>query len=159
TRRVASLTSAIAHRLARKMAPMRRRHALGALVVLTLAASTSVTMRGSQAAPSADVQSSMDAYNRALGVDCAFCHDPADWKKTDKPAFQTAVGMHNMVTALSGGLLKDRGGLTCWTCHKGQSKPSRFPSTELQPLLDKWPSDLASASSNLKLTMTVYARS
>jgi len=64
-----------------------------------------------------------------------------------------------MVEGIGGGLLKDRGGLTCWTCHRGQQKPSRFPSAELDAELAKWPAGLADAKDSLKLTMTVYTRS
>ena len=109
--------------------------------------------------PSSVVQSRMAEFNRALGVDCTYCHVADAWHLEDKPQLAVARGMMRMVTAIGDGLLKDRGGLTCWTCHRGQSKPSRFPGTELQAELAKWPVDLSAASEGMKLTMTVYARS
>jgi hypothetical protein len=107
-----------------------------------------------------DVLPLMDEFNHALGVACTFCHVADQWQLEDKPQLATAGGMFRMVTAIGDGLLKERGGLTCWTCHRGQSKPSRFPSAELDAsLLARWPAELSSASDNVKLTMTVYARS
>jgi len=108
--------------------------------------------------PASSVQATMDGFNKALGVECTFCHVTDQWHLEDKPQLATARGMYRMVAALSSGLLKDRGGLTCWTCHRGHNKPSIFPGTELQGLLATWPAD-AAASDAVKLTMTVYARS
>jgi photosynthetic reaction center cytochrome c subunit len=107
----------------------------------------------------ADVTVRMNEFNRALGVECTFCHVQDQWRAEDKPQFATARGMLRMVEGIGGGLLKNRGGLTCWTCHRGQQKPSRFPSAELNAELAKWPSSLSDAKDSLKLTMTVYARS
>ena len=106
-----------------------------------------------------DVPVLMQAFNQALSVECSYCHVPDQWHLEEKPQFATARGMFRMVGALGDGLLKDRGGLTCWTCHRGQSKPSRFPGAELDSLISQWPASLANASDGLKLTMTVYARS
>lgn len=106
-----------------------------------------------------DVTTRMNEFNRALGVECTFCHVQDQWRAEDKPQLATARGMLAMVEGIGGGLLKERGGLTCWTCHRGQQKPSRFPSAELDTELAKWPASLADAKDPLKLTMTVYARS
>ena len=106
-----------------------------------------------------DVTARMNEFNRALGVECTFCHVENQWRAEDKPQLGTARGMIAMVDGIGGGLLKDRGGLTCWTCHRGQQKPSRFPSAELSAELAKWPTSLGDAKDSLKLTMTVYARS
>lgn len=106
-----------------------------------------------------DVTTRMNEFNHALGVECTFCHVQDQWRAEDKPQLATARGMLAMVEGIGGGLLKDRGGLTCWTCHRGQQKPSRFPSAELDTELAKWPASLADAKDPLKLTMTVYARS
>jgi hypothetical protein len=102
-----------------------------------------------------DVQPLMEEFNRELGVECTYCHVADQWHLEDNPRLSTARGMFQMVTALGDGLLKDRGGLTCWTCHRGQGKPSRFPGAELDALLAKWPADLSTAPDGVKLTMTV----
>lgn len=109
--------------------------------------------------PAADVPVVMAAFTRALGVSCSHCHVPGNWALEVKPPLGTAREMYRMTAILSGGLLADRGGLTCWTCHRGQVAPGRFPSTELPGELAKWPAELASAPDALKTTMTVYARS
>jgi hypothetical protein len=109
--------------------------------------------------PASQVRPIMDEFGHALGVECAFCHDPDHLESDAKPQFATARDMYRMVDGIGGGLLASRGGLTCWTCHRGQSKPSRFPSAELDELQAKWPADLAGSPDALKLTMTVYARS
>lgn len=109
--------------------------------------------------PASQVRPIMDSFDRALGVDCAFCHDPDHLESDAKPQLSTARDMYRVVDGIGSGLLASRGGLTCWTCHRGQSKPPRFPSTELPELQAKWPTELTSAPDALKLTMTVYARS
>ena len=106
-----------------------------------------------------DVRPIMDEFNRALGVECSFCHDPDHFESEAKPQVATARDMYRMVDGIGGGLLASRGGLTCWTCHRGQSKPARFPSAELAELQAQWPAELASSPDGLKLTMTVYTRS
>jgi hypothetical protein len=127
-----------------------------ALIAAIASAAETPVLSGQQAA---DVQTRMSEFNRALGVECTFCHVPDQWRAEDKPQLATARGMLRMVEGIGGGLLKDRGGLTCWTCHRGQQKPSRFPSAELNAELAKWPSSLSDAKDSLKLTMTVYTRS
>jgi hypothetical protein len=109
--------------------------------------------------PASDVPVVMATFTHALGVSCSYCHVPGSFALEDKPQLLTAREMYRMTSTFGTGLLADRGGLTCWTCHRGQPKPARFPSAELQPALAKWPADLASAPDGVKLTMTVYARS
>ena len=67
----------------------------------------------------------MDEYNRALGVECAHCHVPDKWADESKPQFATARNMGRMVAELNGRLLKDIGTVNCWTCHRGDVRPSR----------------------------------
>jgi hypothetical protein len=109
--------------------------------------------------PASDVPLVMATFTRALGVSCSTCHVAGSWALEDKPQLGIAREMYRMTSTFGSGLLADRGGLTCWTCHRGQTKPARFPSTELQGELAKWPAELAATPDALKLTMTVYARS
>jgi hypothetical protein len=127
------------------------------VLVVAIASATETAVSSRRQA--ADVQVRMNEFNLALGVECTFCHVPDKWGAEDKPQLATARGMLRMVEGIGGGLLKDRGGLTCWTCHRGQQKPSRFPGAELNAELAKWPSSLSGANDSLKLTMTVYTRS
>src|SRR5262245_17431229 len=69
----------------------------------------------------------MEEYNRALGVGCAHCHVPDRWADESKPQFATARNMNRMVNEINGRLLKDIGTVSCWTCHRGEVRPSRLP--------------------------------
>ena len=102
-----------------------------------------------------DVKLQMDAINRALGVDCEFCHVPDDWKSSAKAPFATAQKMMQMVAAVNANQLAGTSGVACWTCHQGQRTPSRLPQAALAAERDRWPASLADASDGLKLTMTV----
>ena len=99
----------------------------------------------------------MDEYNRALGVECAHCHVPDKWADESKPQLATARNMGRMVAELNGRLLKDIGTVNCWTCHRGDVRPSRLPRELLDAELTRWPGDLSNTSENVKLTMAVYA--
>lgn len=96
------------------------------------------------------------AYNRALGVSCEHCHVADRLSDDSKPAFRTAQGMSRMVTALNGGALKDIGEVACWTCHRGEPRPSRVQRAAVDAELERWPAELASAPESQKITMAVY---
>src|SRR5260370_33616144 len=106
--------------------------------------------------PAKNVDRIMRAFNRALGVECAFCHVPHQWENESKPEFATARKMFQMVKTLNENQLANTRGVSCWTCHAGQTKPSRLPHAELDAEQAKWPTELANASEGLKLTMSVY---
>jgi Photosynthetic reaction centre cytochrome C subunit len=99
----------------------------------------------------------MEEYNRALGVECAHCHVPDQWADESKPQFATARNMNRMVGELNDRLLRDIGTVSCWTCHRGQVRPSRLPRESLDAELTRWPVDLSNTPENTKLTMAVYA--
>ena len=99
----------------------------------------------------------MEEYNRALGVECAHCHVPDQWADESKPQFATARNMNHMVGELNDRLLRDIGTVSCWTCHRGQVRPSRLPRESLDAELTRWPADLSNTPENTKLTMAVYA--
>jgi hypothetical protein len=50
--------------------------------------------------------------------------------------------MQKMTEGLSSGTLRDFGGITCWTCHRGSVKPARMPRASWEDLLAKWPQEL-----------------
>ena len=106
--------------------------------------------------PAKNVDPIMRAFNRALGVECDFCHVQNQWENESKPELGTARKMFQMVKVLNENQLAKTRGVSCWTCHAGQTKPSRLPRAELDAELAKWPTDLASASEGVKLTMSVY---
>lgn len=96
------------------------------------------------------------AYNRALGVSCEHCHTADRWTDEAKPQFRTAQAMARMVVALNSGALKGVGEVACWTCHRGEIRPSRVPRAAMDAELAKWPAELAAAPESVKLTMSVY---
>ena len=98
----------------------------------------------------------MKAFNRALGVECMACHVQDDWPNESKPQFGIARNMFKMVKTLNENQLARIGEVGCWTCHAGQTSPSRLPRPLLDAELAKWPEELGSSAQSLKLTMSVY---
>jgi hypothetical protein len=123
---------------------------LGA-VTAPLAAQTSPDPKGHGGAK-------LDEFNRALGVECSHCHAPDQWADESKPAKATARKMIEMVTLLNG-KLRGVGEVRCWTCHQGQTQPSRLPKEAMDAELARWPARIASAPESTKLTMAVYSAS
>lgn len=103
----------------------------------------------------AETRLRMEFFSRALGVECAHCHADAKWTDESKPQFGIARNMARMVLAVNERLGKpDR--VSCWTCHRGQVRPSSQPRPLFDAELERWPDELAEAPQNLKLTMSVY---
>jgi hypothetical protein len=76
----------------------------------------------------------MNAYARALGVDCAHCHTIDQWERDNKPTKQTARDMMRMVAGINNDYIKAMknvaagAAVNCSTCHRGQPHPdSRLP--------------------------------
>jgi hypothetical protein len=99
----------------------------------------------------------MESYNRALGVECAHCHVPDRWADESKTQFATARNMIRMVREINERLLRDIGQVSCWTCHRGQVRPSRLPRELLDAELARWPDTLAAAEGSTKIAMAVYS--
>jgi len=81
-------------------------------------------MKGVPAPKLMDVMANL---RRWLGVDCAFCHVPQHAELDEKPAKQTARKMFLMVRALNHDQFPESNAVTCWTCHRGSSKPQSLP--------------------------------
>lgn len=64
----------------------------------------------------------MSVETASLGVDCAFCHDPSDWKSQAKPAFKTA-GRMNAMFEIFPKYMPATARTQCFMCHKGHQKP------------------------------------
>ncbi|SPF42268.1 hypothetical protein SBA4_2900013 [Candidatus Sulfopaludibacter sp. SbA4] len=84
----------------------------------------------------------MQTIGRDLGVECSHCHVADDWKRDEKPQFDFAARMIRMTQGLSAGTLRDLGGVTCWSCHRGNVKPARMPRASWEDRLAKWPDAL-----------------
>jgi hypothetical protein len=118
------------------------------LILIALAAA-----RAAQApAIAPDVRRAMDDINRALGVECTHCHVEDHWTDAGKEPYAIAKNMIAMVKAVNE-RLTGVGEVRCWTCHGGQTKPSRLPRERLDEELLKWPAGLGD---DRKVAMTVY---
>ena len=107
--------------------------------------------------PARAIEPMMQTFNRALGVECVHCHVPEQWHDESKPAFAIARNMMRMVQTLNAEHLPKNKGVSCWTCHSGQTRPARMPSEKFSAELEKWPAALANAEEGTKLTMAVYS--
>jgi hypothetical protein len=84
--------------------------------------------------PSSQLFPLMNFVSASLGVRCAYCHvnqggDNWVWESDDKETKRTARQMMRMVLELNrNNLAAFRGsGVTCFTCHRGQSEAARMP--------------------------------
>jgi hypothetical protein len=74
--------------------------------------------------PSDRLTKIMFAFKGSLGVDCTYCHIKDQFEKDDKPQKQTARKMIQLVrdtNAKLGGTAR----VTCFTCHRGQTRPAQ----------------------------------
>lgn len=72
--------------------------------------------------PSERLTKIMFSFKASLGVDCTYCHIKDQFEKDDKPAKQTARKMIQLVrdtNAKLGSMTR----VTCFTCHRGQTRP------------------------------------
>jgi hypothetical protein len=78
------------------------------------------------AAASEAVKREMARYQVSLGVACAYCHTPSNWKASDKPAMKTARGMAAMMDRFPKYFdFAKASAFTCFTCHQGAAKIPR----------------------------------
>jgi hypothetical protein len=92
----------------------------------------------------------MQAMNRDLGVTCSYCHVSGGWTRDDNPQFAFTIRMSKMQDGLNAGTLRDFGGITCWTCHRGNAKPARMPRSGWEDRLANWPAKLKLADADAK---------
>jgi hypothetical protein len=74
--------------------------------------------------PSDRLLNIMLAFRSSLGVDCTYCHVKDQWEKDDKPAKQTARKMISMVRDINN-RFGAASGVSCYTCHRGQTRPAK----------------------------------
>ena len=73
--------------------------------------------------PSDRLTKIMFAFKASLGVECTYCHIKDQFEKDDKPQKQTARKMIQLVrdtNAKLGSMTR----VTCFTCHRGQTRPA-----------------------------------
>ena len=105
-----------------------------------------------------DVQARMQAWARALGVECSHCHVDGAWTDASKPVFEFAQRMNRMVGALNAGPLKDVATISCWTCHRGRTAPPRLPRESWEKIRADHAAEFADRP-NRAIAMSVYAAS
>ena len=69
----------------------------------------------------------MQFITSSLGVECDFCHVRGAFEKDDKKPKQTARKMMQMMLALNQQNFEGRREVTCYSCHRGSSKPVSIP--------------------------------
>jgi hypothetical protein len=80
--------------------------------------------------PDSQLGAVMDFMSSSLGVNCAYCHVVPQMEKDDKPAKAIARKMILMQFAINKDnkdIFGGTGGITCFTCHRGQTKPQVMP--------------------------------
>jgi hypothetical protein len=70
--------------------------------------------------PASQITPLMDAYNKALGVNCEYCHVPGALEKADKPAHKAAVRDIQMTRDIN---QRYKMQVDCINCHQGKPKP------------------------------------
>jgi Photosynthetic reaction centre cytochrome C subunit len=91
--------------------------------------------------PDSQLFTVMNFIRTSLGVSCAYCHvnsggDKWEWEKDDKPTKVIARQMMRMQFAINQGnkdIFGTTGGVTCYTCHRGQTKPAIMPALPQPP--------------------------
>lgn len=91
--------------------------------------------------PDSQLFTVMNFIRTSLGVSCAYCHvnaggDKWEWEKDDKPTKVIARQMMRMRFAVNQGnkdIFGTTGGITCYTCHRGQTKPAVMPTLPQPP--------------------------
>ncbi|HRB13507.1 MAG TPA: photosynthetic reaction center cytochrome c subunit family protein [Vicinamibacteria bacterium] len=128
-----------------------------AIASLLLAAAAVVAQGPAPASP--DHHGNNLVFNRALGVPCLHCHNPPGSAEAPRPAYLFAQRMMNMVEGLNASKLKELGGITCWTCHRGKAKPARLPRERGEALAVEYASVFVGPRAERTASMTVYAAS
>jgi photosynthetic reaction center cytochrome c subunit len=69
----------------------------------------------------------MQFITSSLGVECDFCHVRGAFDKDDKPTKKTARKMMQMMIILNQENFDSRREVTCYSCHRGSSRPVGVP--------------------------------
>ena len=105
------------------------------------AGATRPKLRVLQALPESQLFPLMNLLADSLGVRCDYCHVQATpdltrtpmnvggwvWDSDDKPPKGVAREMMRMMIDLNAGPFKGESRVTCYTCHRGSTRPARTP--------------------------------
>jgi hypothetical protein len=77
--------------------------------------------------PAEQLIPSMQFINASLGVECEFCHVLGAFEKDDKKPKARARKMMEMMFAINKDNFDGQREVTCYSCHRGASKPQTIP--------------------------------
>jgi len=80
-----------------------------------------------QGLPASKLLSVMGSFTKALGVQCGYCHVGREFEKDDQAPKQTARKMLRMAAKINSDNFGGSNPVTCWTCHRGSTKPQSLP--------------------------------
>jgi photosynthetic reaction center cytochrome c subunit len=128
------------------------RSAVSVVIIVAAAAPAAAQQPGSagatrpnltvlQALPESQLFPLMNLLADSLGVRCDYCHVQATpdfaktpsnmggwvWTSDDKPPKRTAREMMQMVVDLNATRFRGERRVTCYTCHRGSTRPGRLP--------------------------------
>jgi photosynthetic reaction center cytochrome c subunit len=79
-------------------------------------------------APAEQIGPAMQFIASSLGVECTFCHVQGKMEADDKPAKKTAREMIAMTAEINKMHFGGRPQMTCYSCHRGATRPVSIPS-------------------------------
>jgi photosynthetic reaction center cytochrome c subunit len=77
--------------------------------------------------PADQLGPAMQFIASSLGVECTFCHVQGKMELDDKPAKKTARSMMAMTAAINKDSFGGRTQVTCYSCHRGSTRPVNMP--------------------------------
>jgi photosynthetic reaction center cytochrome c subunit len=77
--------------------------------------------------PASSVLPIMNTYCVSLGAVCSHCHVNGKWASDDNPVKATARKMIAMTRELNQQQFAPKVGVSCYTCHRGSTKPVLVP--------------------------------
>jgi photosynthetic reaction center cytochrome c subunit len=77
--------------------------------------------------PAEQLIPTMQFISASLGVECEYCHVEGAFEKDDKKPKQTARKMMEMMFAVNKDSFQDRRAVTCYSCHRGTTRPLAIP--------------------------------
>jgi len=80
-----------------------------------------------------ELEAFMGRAAQSMGVGCGHCHVTGHPESDDKPAKATARKMILMVRAIDTQNFPSTNEVTCWTCHRGSSKPESAKPANAKP--------------------------
>ncbi len=89
--------------------------------------------------PGDELRYIMQVTSRTLGVRCEHCHDRAGWHLDDKPEKHTARDMMRMVAVAGEEYFQGFEAASCWTCHRGSTKPETEVDPEMMAMVRAMP--------------------